>query len=302
MGHEKLIQLIQNFLKRLQEENVHIEALAASDSNGLFFTHHFVEKKTRDIYSHTKSFVSLMLGIALDENLLSLDDHVVDYFKDELTEEQHEKFYSMLLIHSATMTSGFDEQLLMGGDRNQIPDYLSYIFSQPQKKQPGERFCYSNGDTYILGRILEKVFKKQLKQATFDRIFSKMDIEMPAWEEDNFGHSFGASGLCLSIEDMNKLGILVLNKGKYKGQRIVSEKYIDMLYKTFVDIEGRGWGGYSLQFWHTPEGHGIRADGAYGQITFIHPQQDIALSIQRNEDENLIKVLELIREEILLKM
>ena len=302
MEHEKLIQLIENFFKRLEEENVHIEACCASDSNGLFYTHHFVEAKPRNIYSHTKSFTSLMLGIALDENLVSLDDHVVDYFKDELTEEQYKKFYSMLLIHPTTMRSGFDEMLLMGGGREHLVDYLQFIFSQPQKKQPGERFLYSNADTYLLSRVLEKVFKKSLKEEAFDRVFSKMDIKMPVWEEDKLGHTFGASGLQLTVEDMNKLGILVLRRGEYNGERIVSQKFIDMLYETSVDVEDRGWGNYSLQFWHTPEGNGIRADGAYGQITFIYPQRDIALSIQRSEDEDLGKVLELIKKEILLKL
>ena len=302
MEHEQLIQLIQNFFRRLKEENVHIEALCASDSKGLYFTHHFVVKKPRNIYSHSKSFTSLMLGIALDEKLLTLEDHVVDYFKDELTEEQYKKFYSMLLIHPMTMRSGFDEMLLMGGGREHLQDYLQFVFSQPQKKQPGERFLYSNADTYMVARILEKVFKKQLNEAAFERIFSKMDIEKPVWEEDKQGHTFGASGLQLTVEDMNKLGILVLNRGTYNGHRIVSEKYIDMLYETDVDVEDRGWGNYSLQFWHTPEGNGIRADGAYGQITFIYPQHDIALSIQRSEDDDLGKVLELIKQEILLKL
>ena len=302
MKHEQLLQLIQNFFRRLKEENVHIEALAASDSKGLYFVHHFVEKKARNIYSHSKSFTSIMLGIALDNNLLSLDDHVVDYFKEELTEEQYKKFYPMLIIHPLTMRSGFDEMLLMDGGRERLTDYLQFIFSQPWKKKPGERFLYSNADTYIVARILEKVFKNKLNDEAFKRIFSKMDIEMPYWEEDKQGHTFGASGLQLTIEDMNKLGILVLNRGTYNGKRIVSEKYIDMLYETSVEVEDRGWGNYSLQLWHTPEGNGIRADGAYGQLTFIYPQHDIALSIQRSEDNDLGKVLELIKEEILRKL
>ena len=296
-----MISLIENFFKRLEEENVHIEALVASTNEGMFYSHHFIDKGARNIYSHSKSFVSLMLGIALDEGLLTLNDHVVEYFKDELSKEQYEYYYPMLIIHPLTMRSGFDEMLLMMDTRTKIDDYLAFLFSHPFKKQPGESFMYSNGDTYIIARILEKIYHRPLVDELYDRVFSKLEIARPYWEMDKQGHTFGASGLELTIEDMNKLGILVLNRGTYKGQRIVSEKFIDMLYEVNVDANG-SWGNYSLQFWHTPEGGGIRADGAYGQITFIRPDKNITFSIQRSEDDDLQKVLQILKEEILLKL
>ena len=302
MDHNQLINLIQNFFKRLEEENVHIESLVVSDSNGLFFSHHFIDKGPRNIYSHSKSFVSLLFGIALEEGLLSLEDHVVDYFKDELSNEQYQKYYPMLLKHPLTMRSGFDESLLMMNDRLELSSYFDYLFSHDLKRNPEERFVYSNGDTYIICRVLEKVYKRKVLDVVYEKILSKLGIEYPVWEEDKQGHTFGASGLELTIEDMNKLGILVLNKGTYKGQKIISEEYIDLLYKTDVPTDGWGWGNYSLQFWHTPQGNGIRADGAFGQYTFIYPKLDIALSIQRSEDDEQPKVVDLIINEILLKL
>lgn len=302
MKHEEIINLIESFFKKIEKEDLHIGSLVISDSNGLFYSHHFIDKGPRNIYSHSKSFVSLMFGIAMDEGLVSLDDHVVDYFKDVLTKEQYDEFYPMLIKHPLTMTSGFDEQYLMMGTRNDIPDFLEFIFSHHLKRKPGENFMYSNGDTYLVARILDKIYKKNFLEVINEKIFSKLHIDHPVWEADKQGHTFGASGLELTIEDMNKLGILVLNKGCYKGQRIVSEKYIDLLYKTDVDIHGAGWGSYSLQFWHTPEGNGIRADGAYGQYTLIHPHADLAISIQRNEDDQVHRIMEIFRQEVLLKI
>ena len=302
MEHVKIINLIESFYKKIEKEDLHIESLVISDSKGMFYSHHFIDKGPRNIYSHSKSFLSLMFGIAMDEGLVSLDDHVVDYFKEEFTKEQYDEFYPMLIRHPLTMTSGFDEQYLMMGTRNDIPDFLQFIFSHHLKKKPGENFVYSNGDSYIVARILEKIYKKSLLEICNERIFSKLDIINPVWEADKQGHSFGASGLELTIEDMNKLGILVLNKGCYKGQRIVSEEYIDLLYKTNIDIHGAGWGSYSLQFWQTPEINGIRADGAYGQFTFIYPKADLAISIQRNEDDQVHRICEILREEVFKKI
>ena len=62
------------------------------------------------------------------------------------------------------------------------------------------------------------------------------------------------------------------------------------------------WGDYSFQFWMTPEGDGYRADGAFGQYTFIWPKYDLALSIQRPEDDKNGVMLEILKEEVLSKL
>ena len=99
---------------------------------------------------------------------------------------------------------------------------------------------------------------------------------------------------------MNKLGILFLNEGVYKGKRIVSKEYVEMCSKEQIKTDG--WGHYSNQFWMTPEGNGYRADGAYGQLTIIMPKQGYVLSFQRPEDDKLAKVIEILREEVFNKL
>ena len=120
------------------------------------------------------------------------------------------------------------------------------------------------------------------------------------WGVDPNGYCIAASELCLSVEDMNKLGILFINKGIYKGKRIVSEEYVNMCSKG--QIKTKGWGDYSNQFWMIPEGDGYRADGAYGQLTLIWPKYDLILSIQRPEDNRLEECLKILKEEILSKI
>jgi CubicO group peptidase (beta-lactamase class C family) len=99
---------------------------------------------------------------------------------------------------------------------------------------------------------------------------------------------------------MNKLGILFLNEGVYKGKRIVSKEYVKMCSKEQIKTDG--WGHYSNQFWMTPEGNGYRADGAYGQITFIWPDLNLTFSVQRLEDTRLDEFLKLLKEEVLNKL
>ena len=287
ISRKKLLGLIDDFLKEIKEKDATIEAIVVSDKDGMFYNQHFVDRKARNIYSHTKSFTSLLLGVAIDENKINLNDSLVNYLKNDINKEQFEKFKEIKIIDVATMTSGFNTALLMEDERRKglaYPDYLQYIFSHELLKKPGSHFCYSNGDTYLLGRAIESAYGRTLLDLGYEKIFKPLDIGLPLWEFDPQGHTFPSSGLFLSIEDMNKLGVLILNEGEYNGQRIVSKKYIDLLYSTKVDNQGWGWGEYSLQIWHTPQGEGIRADGAHGQYTFIHPKYGFAISMQRKED------------------
>ena len=116
------------------------------------------------------------------------------------------------------------------------------------------------------------------------------------------GYCTAASELSLSIEEMNRLGILFLNNGVYKGKRIISEEYVKACSRTQIKTDDNAWGDYSYQFWMVPEGEGYRADGAFGQITFIWPKYNLTLSFQRPEDDNLGRVLEILREEVLSKL
>ena len=298
-------QLFLNFVKRIEEHKNIIESVCYSTSEGVKWSKQFFPLANRNIYSHSKSFTSLMVGIAIDEKMLTLDTHLVEVFKDEISEEIYNKLFKIKVRHLLTMSSGFDEGYLMGYNRHQgqgYPDYLKFMFNLELKCEPGSKFCYSNGDTYLLSRIIEKVYKKSFYQLCYEKIFLPLEMGLPIWGCDPNGYSIAASDLHLNVIDMNKLGILFLNKGVYKGKRIVSEEYVNMCVNPQIKTQENYWGDYSFQFWMIPEGNGYRADGAYGQMTLIWPQYDIAFSFQRPEDDRLTMFMDILREEVLSKL
>lgn len=298
-----MLDLVMNFKSRVEKEHNLIEAICISNSEGIILSEHYMPRTVRNIYSHSKSFTSLMVGIALDEGKLTLDTRLMDVFKDEVDEETYSRLFEIKVQDLLNMSSGFGEAYLMSSERVKgigYPDYLKYLFSRELKYKPGSKFCYSNGDTYLLARIIAKVYDKNFTQLCYEKIFLPLEIGLPMWGVDPNGYCIGASELCLSVEDMNKLGILFINKGVYKGKRIVSEEYVDMCSKGQIKTDG--WGDYSNQFWMIPEGNGYRADGAYGQLTLIWPKYNMILSIQRPEDNRLEECLNILREEILSKL
>lgn len=297
--------LLLNFKNRLEKESGLIESICLSNRDGVIWKEQYFPRTVRNIYSHSKSFTSLMVGIAIDEGMISFETRLVDVFKDVIDKDTYDRLFDIQVVHLLTMSSGFDEGYLMSNERKKgigYPDYLSFMFSRELKQTPGSKFCYSNGDTYLLSRIVEKVYQKPFTQICYEKIFLPLEIGFPMWGADPMGYCIAASELCLSVEEMNRIGILYLNKGLYKGKRIVSEEYVNLCSKTQIKTQECYWGDYSYQFWMIPELNGYRADGAYGQMTFILPNYGFALSFQRPEDGKLTRVIEIFREEVIEKI
>lgn len=296
-------KLLQNFKTRIEKEHNLVEALCLSNKDGLIWQEQYIPRNYRNIYSHSKSFTSLMAGIAIDEGMLDFDMRLVDVFKDEIDLDTYHRLYLITVRDLLNMSSGFGEAYLMENERREgigYPDYLEFMLSRELKYKPGTKFHYSNGDTYLVSRIISKLYNRNFTQLCYEKIFKPLDIKLPAWGVDPMGYCLAATQLNLNVVDMNKLGILYLNNGVYKGKRVVSEEYVKLC--STAKIKTDAWGDYSLQFWMTPEGDGYRADGAYGQITFIWPKYGLAFSMQRPEDNNLEKVLAILREEVLSKI
>lgn len=297
--------LFLNFKNRIEKEHNLIEGICLSNKEGIIWYKQYIARKNRNIFSHSKSFTSLMVGIAIDEGMLTLDTLLVEVFKDEIDHETYERLSKITVKDLLMMSSGFGESFLMSVDRGKgvgYPDYFRFLLSKELKYVPGSKFCYSNGDTYLLSRMVSKVYKRNFTQLCYEKIFLPLEIELPIWGVDPNGYCIAASELCLNVIDMNKLGILLLNGGVYKGRRIISQEYIKMLSTPQITTNQDSWGDYSFQFWMVPEGEGYRADGLFGQITFIWPKYNLSLSFQRPDDDNLGKVLEILREEVLSKL
>ena len=279
--------LFSEFVREFTEKDGLVEAFAIADGEKILFEHHFNRfgyKHVRNIYSHTKTFASTAVGIAVDEGLLSLQDRVSECFPEYFENTDDPKKLDITLEDVLTMRSGFGTPLLMGVGSNgrtvAYPDWLGYVLSHPLKHVPGTVFTYSNGDTYLAGRMLEKKTGVTLQDYIYGRYMRRAGISYPVWEHDPQGHTFPASSLYLNISDQLKLGQLYLNGGMLNGERIISEKWVELAStpKLFT-ADGTGYG---YQIWiYPPEfGRVFRADGAYGQITAVLPEKGLAVSIQ----------------------
>lgn len=302
-------EAIGAFVERVGREALPVEAVSVYAGDREVITHRFVKDTARNIYSHTKSFMATAVGMAIADGALSLTDRPVDFFPEAVGEETDAQAGDITLRDLLMMASGFDAPLLMMAERGNgigAPDYARFVLGHPVKKTPGTSFCYSNGDSYLAGRMVEKRVGMTLRDYLYQRLFKPLDIPYPEWEHCPMGHTFGASGMKLRLHDMLKLGRLYLRQGNWNGRQLVDPAWVreaTALQIGTPGVEAKPWHmGYGYQFWRSPYPGAYRADGAYGQITTVLPEADAVVAIQCAESDRSDSIRIALDEEVLSKI
>ena len=202
-----------------------------------------------------------------------------------MPDDAQPKLGRITLRHLLTMSSGFNHPYLMNEDRRAgtgAPDYMAYMLTRRVEREPGSEFCYSSADSDLAGRMLEQATGERLGEYLFRTVFSKLDQGFPMWEADPQGHHIAGGGIHMTLTDMLKLGQVHLNGGVWHGRRIVGEEWVRMASSKQIDIPVTNiWTcGYGFQFWMSPYPGAYRADGAYGQITTVLPDQGLVVAVQ----------------------
>ena len=292
---------LEAFMEALKQEDHAVEAVMAYQNGEILLNHRFIPHCSRLIYSHTKSFVSTAVGMAIDEGKLTLENRFMDYFPDYAPMVTDKRVFDITLRDLLTMSSGFGDAFLMSASRRKgegFPDYVAYMVQKPLVNTPGSTFFYSNADTHLAGCMVEKAVGEPLAVYMYRKLFSPLGMGFPAWECDPMGTAFGGSGMYLPIEEMIKLGILYLNDGVWNGQRLLSHDWVSMVSQKQIDTGNPApWHcGYSFQFWIIPGQPGaFRCDGLYGQYSLILPKDNAVIAIQSSEQNDVLKIIPLIQ-------
>lgn len=290
------VTIFNDFVNLVDSDDLPIEAVALADGERIVAERHFTPDQSRNIYSHTKSYVSTAVGIAVEEGILSLDGKLVDAFPEYVPADAQPELGRITLRHLLTMSSGFNHAYLMSPDRRGgvgAPDYLKYMFSRRIEVEPGGAFCYSSADSYLAGRMLERACGEHLGEYLHHTIFSRLEQGWPIWECDPQGHPIAGAGMFMTLADMLKLGQVYLNGGTWHGTRIVGESWVSAASSRQIETPHDNiWTcGYGYQFWMSPYDGAYRADGAYGQITTVLPKQGLVVAVQCPESGDFDNVM-----------
>ena len=298
-------ELVQNLINDLEKDNPGAEAVALYQNGETVLSKHFTPDRPRLIYSHTKSFVSTLAGMAIDEGKLTLDTTLCSLLPEYDRIITDEGVKNITLRHLLTMSSGFGGAFLMGVNRRPgegMPDYVGYMLAKKLVYAPGEKFVYSNADTHLAGCMVEKAVGETLLRYAYRKLFAPLGIGYPAWETDPAGTAFGGSGLYLRNEEMMRLGILYLQEGVWNGERLLSLEWVKQAgaQQIATGIADPWSSGYGYQFWMIPQReNAFRADGAYGQYSLVFPKENAVVGIQCCEENDLARFIAMLRRHLL---
>jgi CubicO group peptidase (beta-lactamase class C family) len=247
-----------------------------------------------DMRSASKSVASLLVGIAIDHKLIaSADEPVVKFFPDYQAVKKA-GWDAITLRHLLTMSSGikWDETLSWTDPRNDEPhlgsemDPLGYVLAKPVAAPPDTLWVYNGGGTDLLAGVLERASGKPIEAFAREVLFAPIDVKEFEWKNyPRNGKIAAAAGLRLRPRDAAKIGQLVLNRGTWNGQRIVSADWIERSITPRFQAAGY-FGGtlfYGYQWWMgrslagAKEVKWVAAFGWGGQRIFIVPDLEMVM-------------------------
>ena len=219
--------------------------------------------------SVTKSYISALLGIALDKGFIkSIDDKMNDFFPeiaDQLTDVRKKEITIREMLQ---MRAGYPWEETDTTYWNAIwsGKYIDKIETIPLTEDPGKKFQYSNLTSNWLGIIISRACGKDLKSFGEENLFNPLNVKLGDWPKDLDGYYIGSGDIQFTARDMAKFGLLYLNEGKLNGKQLIPSEWVNesfMSYSKDVSSAGIESGkvgsyfhniGYGYQWWSATVG------------------------------------------------
>ena len=224
-------------------------------------------------HSMCKSITGMAIGMLIEEEKLKLDENIYDIFPDHINAFS-KIFRPVITVENLlTMTSGvtFNESGIVSGN-----DWLGSFLNASVNGKPGTEFQYNSLNTYVLSAIVTKRTGETLTEYMTPRLFGPLGITKYYWETCPKGITKGGWGLFLCAEDMAKLGQLYLQRGKWHGQQLVSEYWIEISTARHLKTQNDTYG-YGYQLWMEQRPGSFEYNGMLGQNVIIYPDMDMVL-------------------------
>lgn len=224
-------------------------------------------------HSMCKSITGMAIGMLIEEEKLKLDENIYDIFSDHINAFS-KIFRPVITVENLlTMTSGvtFNESGIVSGN-----DWLGSFLNASINGKPGTEFQYNSLNTYVLSAIVTKRTGETLTEYLTPRLFGSLGITKYYWETCPKGITKGGWGLFLCAEDMAKLGQLYLQRGKWNGQQLVSEYWIEISTARHLKTQNDTYG-YGYQLWMEQRPGSFEYNGMLGQNVIIYPDMDMVL-------------------------
>lgn len=241
------------------------------------------------MWSATKTFTALAAGFAWQDSLLDLNARLIDYLNPaELPDSMSAELQQVTIYNLLTMASGWEADMITNRIRGHEQfSAIQEILHHPFRDVPGHQWRYNNIDTYMLGVAIARVTGMSMEDYLNNKLFTPLGINDYYYQKDSEGYNTAAFGLYLTTESLAKVGMLMLQRGEWQGQQLLSSDWLDMAMQPHTwqlradtTKAPTDWqSGYGFQMWMCRQPGVVRMDGQWGQYAIIIPDKNAVVAM-----------------------
>ncbi len=252
-------------------------------------------------YSTTKSVISILIGIALQESLLdNINQTLYEFFAHRWSPSfvDSELKKNITIEQLLTMNGGFGGFNIPDAPDKIDADVISFILEEvPLTYTPGTEgaFEYSNEGVDLLSGIIANVSGTSTEEFAKQYLFEPLGISEDEyyWLNDSLGMDYGGSGIECTPKVQAKIGMLALNNGTWNGEQIVDKDF--MKDATTNQTREQKWAEYGYLWWMIPPNFtydGYLAAGAMGQCIYVIPKYNVVVGLTGYDVENYEQIIQ----------
>lgn len=270
-------------------ENLSTTSFLIFKGDSLVFEKYWGEHQKETVsnsFSAAKTFVALLVGIAIEEGKIKSLDEPVGTYIPEFKEGEKGK---ITVRHLLMMASGLDWEesgknpLSENAESYYGTDLYGLVTRQKAVETPGKRFNYQSGNSQLLGFIIEKATKTKLSEYAYQKIWSKIGTEHDAYWSLDKENGDEKAFCCLygTSRDFGRLGKLILREGNWNGEQVVPRWFMKEMVKVpeMTTEEGVPNFRYSLHIWTYLGGSSpvYYCRGILGQYIISIPEKNLVI-------------------------
>ncbi|MBO4245394.1 MAG: serine hydrolase [Bacilli bacterium] len=294
--------MIDEIMKRIDEFGLSIDSLYIQSKDSLNVI--INSDKLHELRSCSKLLVAMAMGIAIENNLFSLEENIYNYIEEYITNDNNrEKIRKWTIRTLLTHTTGYDKMLMSNKeivDKNlDKSKLLEYALNYDIANEPNATYTYNNVEPFIISVLFKEKHNIDLDDYIKINIFDKIEINNYSWEK--YGeYCPGCTGLYLLPKDFHKLGMLILNDGVYNNVSIVPSNWIREMIKMQIETPylvktERLFPKYGAGYFTFISRDGyIFRDGTNGQYIIINKEKGLVICIMSSE-KDMSKITEIFR-------
>ena len=280
-------ETIARFFEQVQEKGYELHGLMMLRHGKVIAEHWwqpYAPQYQHAMYSATKTFTGTAIGFAVQEELLDIEDKVISFFPELLPDTISPQLNELAVKHLLTMSVGHASTRYAGSGESQVRSFLATSFAH----EPGTSFAYNITASHMLSHILAKVTGMSIHEYLKPRLLEPLGIKDVVWEMDNDGIPMGNGGSHMRTSDLAKMGLFLLNKGKWNGKQLLNPEWIEAAATPHI-FQHPEWTaeqianaaddqaqGYGYQIW-MGRNNSYRAIGGQNQLIMVIPEYDFIL-------------------------